>query len=104
MALHIDLAEYLLAAALVLSTLFTVFLVTLPSRYNPDDDDKLARDQKPKTSVQVVVLGDIGRSPRMEYHALSIAKHGGRVDIIGVLGTKAANTIAHLSKVSIAPN
>lgn len=38
-----------------------------------------------KTAVQVVVLGDIGRSPRMQYHALSIAKHGGRVDLIGYL-------------------
>ncbi|KAL9131461.1 MAG: hypothetical protein Q9217_000609 [Psora testacea] len=33
--------------------------------------------------VQIVVLGDIGRSPRMQYHALSIAKHGGQVDLIG---------------------
>jgi hypothetical protein len=38
-------------------------------------------------SVQVLVLGDIGRSPRMQYHALSIAKHGGRVDLIGYHGT-----------------
>lgn len=38
---------------------------------------------EPKISVQVLVLGDIGRSPRMQYHAMSIAKHGGRVDVIG---------------------
>ncbi|KAK6591690.1 glycosyl transferase group 1 [Botrytis cinerea] len=38
---------------------------------------------EPKISVQVLVLGDIGRSPRMQYHAMSIAKHGGRVDLIG---------------------
>lgn len=37
-------------------------------------------------SVQILVLGDIGRSPRMTYHALSIAKHGGKVDLIGYLG------------------
>ena len=37
-------------------------------------------------SVHVLVLGDIGRSPRMTYHALSIAKHGGRVNLIGYLG------------------
>lgn len=37
-------------------------------------------------SVHVVVLGDIGRSPRMTYHALSIAKHGGKVNLIGYLG------------------
>lgn len=33
--------------------------------------------------VQIVVLGDIGRSPRMQYHALSILKHGGNVDFVG---------------------
>jgi beta-1,4-mannosyltransferase len=40
-----------------------------------------------RVSVHVLVLGDIGRSPRMTYHALSIAKHGGRVNLIGYLGT-----------------
>lgn len=34
-------------------------------------------------NVCVVVLGDIGRSPRMQYHALSIAEMGHTVDIIG---------------------
>ena len=28
---------------------------------------------KPLTRVWVVVLGDFGRSPRMQYHALSLA-------------------------------
>lgn len=39
-----------------------------------------------KGSVQIVVLGDIGRSPRMQYHALSIAQHGGKVELVGFLG------------------
>lgn len=34
-------------------------------------------------SVCVVVLGDIGRSPRMQYHSLSLAKAGYKVDIVG---------------------
>lgn len=34
-------------------------------------------------SVCVVVLGDIGRSPRMQYHALSLAAEGHKVDIVG---------------------
>ena len=51
----------------------------LPSRYAP------ASKEEP-VSVQVLVLGDIGRSPRMQYHALSIARHGGRVDLIGYQG------------------
>jgi hypothetical protein len=41
------------------------------------------RDEK---SVILVVLGDIGRSPRMKYHSLSLAKLGYRVSFIGYLG------------------
>ncbi|KAM0285958.1 hypothetical protein ACHAQH_001145 [Verticillium albo-atrum] len=33
--------------------------------------------------VQVLVLGDVGRSPRMQYHAISVIKNGGRVDLVG---------------------
>ena len=78
--------QNVLAGLVLLSSAFTFFLVTLPSRYI-SRSNKSAEGTSPKTSVQVVVLGDIGRSPRMQYHALSIAKHGGRVDLIGVLGT-----------------
>nr|XP_039249973.1 chitobiosyldiphosphodolichol beta-mannosyltransferase-like [Styela clava] len=38
---------------------------------------------KKMSKVTVVVLGDIGRSPRMQYHALSLEKHGFHVDIVG---------------------
>jgi beta-1,4-mannosyltransferase len=34
----------------------------------------------------VVVLGDLGRSPRMQYHALSLAVNDGSVDLIGLEG------------------
>ncbi|KAJ2094793.1 mannosyltransferase, partial [Coemansia sp. S142-1] len=37
--------------------------------------------------VAVLVLGDIGRSPRMQYHALSLAKAGHSVDLIGYPGS-----------------
>ena len=33
--------------------------------------------------ICVVVLGDVGRSPRMQYHALSFAKEGYHVDLVG---------------------
>lgn len=33
--------------------------------------------------VIVVVLGDVGRSPRMQYHALSLAKWGFSVTLLG---------------------
>lgn len=41
---------------------------------------------KKKPVVQVVVLGDIGRSPRMRYHATSLADAGCHVDLIGYTG------------------
>lgn len=53
-------------------------LTMLPSRYV-----KHSPASHESVSVQVLVLGDIGRSPRMQYHALSVARHGGRVDLIG---------------------
>ena len=34
----------------------------------------------------VIVLGDLGRSPRMQYHAVSLADGGGEVDLIGFEG------------------
>lgn len=33
--------------------------------------------------VCVAVLGDLGRSPRMQYHALSLARHGRGVSLLG---------------------
>jgi len=36
--------------------------------------------------VHVVVLGDIGRSPRMQFHALSLADVEFQVYIFGYLG------------------
>lgn len=41
---------------------------------------------KREVSVQVVVLGDVGRSPRMQYHAVSLASKGARVDVVGFVG------------------
>ncbi|EKD19632.1 uncharacterized protein L3040_002025 [Drepanopeziza brunnea f. sp. 'multigermtubi'] len=83
--------EALLTAAVIASTAFTVILLMLPSRYLKHSPPKETTStststgsaNEPKISVQVLVLGDIGRSPRMQYHAMSIAKHGGRVDVIG---------------------
>ncbi|KFY74797.1 hypothetical protein V499_05205 [Pseudogymnoascus sp. VKM F-103] len=81
--------QLLLTIVLVASSALTTLLLCLPTQYRrgsprkatdkPADASKL----EPEISVQVLVLGDIGRSPRMQYHAISIAKHGGRVDVIG---------------------
>lgn len=99
--------DVVLGVALLCSTIFTIVLVTLPSQYDPYRDKPIklvdfdeegnevevkredGSDQfKQGRTVQIVVLGDIGRSPRMQYHALSIAKHGGRVYLIGYQGKK----------------
>lgn len=43
------------------------------------------RGRASAVEVQVLVLGDVGRSPRMQYHALSIAQRG-HVQLIGYYG------------------
>lgn len=83
--------ESLLTLAVIASTALTLVLLLLPSRYvnnsPPRKTASIGGGVEPPISVQVLVLGDIGRSPRMQYHAMSIAKHGGRVDVIGYKGT-----------------
>jgi beta-1,4-mannosyltransferase len=43
---------------------------------------------RPSIRVAVVVLGDLGRSPRMQYHALALADAGARVALIGLAGSE----------------
>ena len=45
---------------------------------------------KKSSRVCVLVVGDIGRSPRMQNHALSLAEAGVMVDLIGLKGIKKA--------------
>ncbi|KAF2743910.1 glycosyltransferase family 33 protein [Sporormia fimetaria CBS 119925] len=118
--------QTLISIAVVISSLFTLFLLTAPSQYNPykDRPDPVAGDAKatqdgeseqPKRAwkagrtVYVVVLGDIGRSPRMQYHAISIAKHGGRVFLIGYTESELhpeiiSNSLIHVVSVAPAPS
>ena len=58
----------------------SIILYSLPSQYG-----SLIGKKRSANRVQILVLGDIGRSPRMQYHALSIARHEAQVDIIGYL-------------------
>ena len=44
------------------------------------------RTGKAESRACIIVIGDIGRSPRMQYHALSLAKTGFDVDIVGYGG------------------
>lgn len=66
---------------IVLLGIINLIFLHRPTRFIPD---KRKPDRKP--SAQILVLGDIGRSPRMQYHALSIANHGGEVQLIGYHG------------------
>lgn len=77
--------DNLLLGAVLCSTIISFTLLLLPSSL-AGKYDSLDKSQKRHVRIQVVVLGDIGRSPRMQYHALSIAKHGGTVDLIGYQG------------------
>jgi beta-1,4-mannosyltransferase len=46
-----------------------------------------SRNSQSRTKVGVIVLGDIGRSPRMRQHCLSLAKEGFQVDYIAEMGS-----------------
>ncbi|KAK3390078.1 glycosyl transferases group 1-domain-containing protein [Podospora didyma] len=60
--------------------IWALYKVYGPSEYEGTEGENV--------EVHIVVLGDIGRSPRMTYHALSIAKNGGKVKLIGYLETE----------------
>jgi len=70
---------------------------------------KRIRDQlseKPDTSndkpnVLLLVLGDIGRSPRMQYHALSLAENNFNVDFVGYKGSEPMKAITSNDSIHI---
>ncbi|KAI9653048.1 MAG: mannosyltransferase [Alyxoria varia] len=105
------------ALTLVLGNLLSAalaFVLFRPSRYHvgyeKDGSQERGADTESdrqlwssKSSVQVVVLGDIGRSPRMQYHAISLAKHGARVYIIGYVESEIHPTILASPLTTIVP-
>ncbi|KAJ9596563.1 hypothetical protein L9F63_012396, partial [Diploptera punctata] len=54
-----------------------------------------------KRCVSVVVLGDFGRSPRMQYHTLSFAREGYEVDVIGYGGSQPIKEIIQHPRITI---
>lgn len=56
-----------------------------------------------RNAVFIVVLGDIGRSPRMNYHALSFANLGYKVTLIGYEENKLMREIQSNKNIQIAP-
>lgn len=49
----------------------------------------------------VIVLGDLGRSPRMQYHALSLAAAGGEVDLVGLEGADVMPAVASNTRIRV---
>ncbi|KAJ6189936.1 hypothetical protein N7519_004844 [Penicillium mononematosum] len=98
--------ETLISVVFCLSSALTVLILLLPSQYQPAQAGSPSRShdaKRHKTCVQILVLGDIGRSPRMQYHALSIAKHGGEVVIIGYNESDPHPDIISHPNISIVP-
>ncbi|KAJ5779868.1 hypothetical protein N7457_007588 [Penicillium paradoxum] len=98
--------ETLISIAFCLSSALTVLILLLPSQYElkqTGPSSKPSDTKRRKTSVQILVLGDIDRSPRMQYHALSIAKHGGEVVIIGYNESDPHPDITSHPNISIVP-
>lgn len=100
-------AEMLVVAVIALLTLLTaavyragraLFAVRRSRPSPPRDADAAAPGStgaagpKQPQSVVLVVLGDIGRSPRMCYHADSLARHGFETRIVAHRGTLAAQS------------
>ena len=56
------------------------------SSSNNNDTIKNPSTPVPPLHVVVIVLGDVGRSPRMQYHAQSLVKHGHTVSLVGYNG------------------
>ena len=74
--------DLILTIVVCLSTIISISLLLLPTRYQGNRKE----GNRTRLRCQILVLGDIGRSPRMQYHAISVSKHGGLVDLIGYKG------------------
>jgi beta-1,4-mannosyltransferase len=73
--------------------ILSIFVYTLRTM-RPSGDDK--------PLIQVVVLGDIGHSPRMQYHALSLAETGKvKVELVGFSGSKPLPALVRNESVQI---
>lgn len=65
-----------------------LYIVTLAYFFTPSPFLPGSKFAKAHQSVAILVLGDIGRSPRIQYHASSLSKLGYKVQIIGYKGTQ----------------
>uniref|UniRef100_A0A672FJN2 Chitobiosyldiphosphodolichol beta-mannosyltransferase n=1 Tax=Salarias fasciatus TaxID=181472 RepID=A0A672FJN2_SALFA len=61
------------------------------------------RDGGTERRVCVLVLGDVGRSPRMQYHALSLSRHLYHVTVVGFLDSKPHQDVLNQQRIRILP-
>jgi len=66
--------------------LYVIYLFLIPVLLVPLFILWIANKSRNDKSVFIVVLGDLGRSPRMNYHCLSLVKLGYKVTMIGYKG------------------
>ncbi|KAI9089575.1 beta-1,4-mannosyltransferase-like protein [Phlyctochytrium arcticum] len=80
------------SAALYCASLF-ILIAALPVLYL-----RLSRTHNKHKRVLVLVLGDLGRSPRTQYHAISLAHEGYDVHAVGYGGSKLLPQLAEYQK------
>ncbi|KAK0417818.1 hypothetical protein QR680_013229 [Steinernema hermaphroditum] len=72
----------------------------------PSNIMKVGREQRPKgmpKTAALVVVGDVGHSPRMNYHAISLAEHGMNVEIVGYMDSNPHQKIRDHPRIRIIP-
>jgi len=57
----------------------------------------------PTHRVAILVLGDLGRSPRMQYHARSLADAGAAVDLVGYAETELFDSVENHPMIRVHP-
>ena len=79
-------AYILLGIVVIVTFYFIMFL--LPDDAYGEEDVRVFSSEKLRSRYRthVVVLGDIGRSPRMQNHAIALARRSAAVNLIGYTG------------------
>ena len=68
---------HVFAILFLCGVLIATLLILVSLKWRDCDGDKV---------VMVVVLGDVGRSPRMQYHCLSLVQNNFTVELVGFSG------------------
>lgn len=86
--------------SVVLVTIYLSIPVILYLIARKDDNKPLSDIRKRKRTI-VLVLGDLGRSPRMLYHTRSLARSGHKVDLCGYDGAQPFDEILNNDLIKI---